>query len=96
MNSSFFIKDLQSHEKIRAVFFLEAMTGEVLAGFVDLEKVVGGSEIGVELPNLAADVVIKSAEPWVGIPFGNFELPHPTSIRRRRRRKWVEEGPGKM
>lgn len=88
-NSSLIFKDLQSHEKIRAVFVLEAMPIEVLAGLVDLEKVVGGSEIGVELPNLAPYVVIKSAEPWVGTPFGDFELPHPTSIRRRR--KWVDE-----
>lgn len=93
VNSSLFFKDLQSHEEIRAVFVLEAMQIEVLAGLVDLEKVIRGSEIGVELPSLAPDVVIKSAEPWVGTPFGDFELPHPTSIRRRRRRKWVDEGP---
>lgn len=92
VNSSSFFEDLQSHEKIRAVFVLEAMPIEVLAGLVDLKKVIGGSEIGVELPSLAPDVVIKSAEPWVGTPFGDFELPHPTSIRRRRR-KWVGDGP---
>ena len=61
------------------MLFEEAIGSEVTASVVDLGEVFGGGGVGVELPDLAADVVVESAQlPRTGTcsALRHLKLPH--------------------
>lgn len=54
----------------------EAIGGEVIARILDESQLLGGSEYGIELPNLSAGVIVEAPQPRLAAPFRDPQPPH--------------------
>ena len=62
-DSGYMGPDLNAHEKVRAVAFLEPPIGEAASSIFNLLKLFWGAWFWVELPNLTSQVTVQSSQP---------------------------------
>lgn len=53
----------------------ESVVAEVFASLLDLLELLWRAELGIELPDMPADVIVERSQPWIP-SLGNLELPH--------------------